>query len=112
MFISWQTYEGIKITVHSTIEIVKYLLSKGLSYVLTERLCQHPLEHYFGYNDNTIRTQQIFRPIVGHCINDDEQLNKIDLRPCLVIRRKKKKEVTNIDFKYVIYVAIFIATTI
>ena len=99
MFISWQTYEGIKITVRSTIEIVKYLLSKGVPYVLTERLCQHPLENYFGrqrsmghrkdnptlrdsgYNDNTIRTNSI---------NDNEQLNKIDIEtvPC----HKKKEE--------------------
>ena len=88
MFISWQTYEGIKITVHSTIEIVKYLLSKGVPYVLTERLCQHPLENYFGrqrsmghrkdnptlgdfgYNDNTIRTQKIFRPIALMMMNN------------------------------------------
>ena len=113
MFISWQTYEGIKITVHSTIEIVKYLLSKGVPYVLTERLCQHPLENYFGrqrsmghrkdnpslrdfgYNDNTIRTQKIFRPIAGNCLNDDEQLNEIYIETV---------EVTDI------YTAIFIAT--
>ena len=88
MFISWQTYEGIKITVRSTIEIVNYLLSKGVSYVLTERLCQHPLENYFGrqrsmghrkdnpslrdfgYNDNTIRTHKIFRPIALMMMNN------------------------------------------
>ena len=79
-----------------------------MPYVLIERLCQDPLENYFGRqrpmghrkdnptlrdfgnNDNTIRTQKIFRPIARHCINDDEQLNKIDIEtvPC----HKKKEE--------------------
>ena len=34
MFISWQTYEGIQITVHSSIELIKYLLIQGVQYVL------------------------------------------------------------------------------
>ena len=102
MFISWQTYEGIKITTHSSIELIKFLLNAGCPYVLTERFCQDPLENYFGrqrsmgqrkdnpsvrdfgYNDNTIRTQKIFRPIAGNCRNDDQTLNKIDVEtvPC------------------------------
>ena len=36
MFISHQTYEGLQITVFSTIEATKYLLQHGSSYVLTE----------------------------------------------------------------------------
>nr|XP_047126212.1 uncharacterized protein LOC124807816 [Hydra vulgaris]XP_047126213.1 uncharacterized protein LOC124807816 [Hydra vulgaris]XP_047126214.1 uncharacterized protein LOC124807816 [Hydra vulgaris]XP_047126215.1 uncharacterized protein LOC124807816 [Hydra vulgaris]XP_047126216.1 uncharacterized protein LOC124807816 [Hydra vulgaris]XP_047126217.1 uncharacterized protein LOC124807816 [Hydra vulgaris]XP_047126218.1 uncharacterized protein LOC124807816 [Hydra vulgaris]XP_047126219.1 uncharacterized p len=81
MFISWQTYEGIKITVNSAVELITFLLSNGVSYVLTERFCQDSLENYFGhqrqigsrkdnpsvrdfgYNDNTIRNQKVFRPI-------------------------------------------------
>ena len=84
MFISWQTHEGIKLTVNSTIELVQFLLNNDVSYVLTERFCQDPLENYFGrqrsmgarkdnpsmrdfgYNDNTIRNQKIFRPIQGN----------------------------------------------
>ena len=84
MFISWQTYEGIKITVHSTIELIKYLLSQNASYVFAERFCQDPVENNFGqqrsigrrednpslrdfgYNDNTIRTTKVFRPIAGN----------------------------------------------
>ena len=82
-------------------ELVKYLLNQGVPYVLTERFCQDPLENYFGqqrfigrrkdnpslrdisYNDNTIRTQKIFRPIAGNCRSDD-QLAKIDVEtgPC------------------------------
>lgn len=84
MFISWQTYEGIKITVHSIIEATQFLLQHGVHYVLTERFCQDPLENYFGhqrgcgarkdnptlrdvgYNDNTIRNQKVYRPIAGN----------------------------------------------
>ena len=48
MFISRQTMEGIKITVHSVVECVKFLLSCGMEYVLTERFTQDLLELYFG----------------------------------------------------------------
>ena len=108
MFLSWQTYEGIQITVHSSIELIKYLLSQGVPYVLTERFCQDPLENYFGrqrsmghrkdnpslcdfdYNDNTIRTQKRFQPIAGNCRNEDPQLAKIDVDtvPCRKSNRK------------------------
>ena len=102
MFISWQTFEGIKLTVHSSIELIKYLLSQNVRYVFTERFCQDPLENYFGqqrsighrkdnpslrdfgYNDNTISTSKLFRSISGNCRNDDPQLAKIDVEtvPC------------------------------
>ena len=76
MFLSWQTYEGYKITVHSVIEATKFLLQEGMEFVLTERFCQDPVEEYFGkqrkigrrsenpdirmfgYNNNTIRIQR------------------------------------------------------
>ena len=76
MFISWQTYEGFKITVNSSIEATKFLLQEGMEFVLTERFCQDTLEEYFGnqrklgrrsdnphirtfgYNSNTIRIQR------------------------------------------------------
>ena len=76
MFISWQTYEGIKITVHSAIELIQFLLNHDISYVLTERFCKDLLENYFdpqrsmgarkdnpsmrdfGFNDNTIRNKK------------------------------------------------------
>jgi len=48
MFISWQTYEGIQLSVKSLIHSVKFLLNNGVSYVLTERFCQDDLENYFG----------------------------------------------------------------
>ena len=89
MFISWQTFEGLKITVHSIIEAVKFLLQHHVKYVLTERFCQDPLENYFGqqraigarkdnssvrvfgFNDNSIRNQKIFRPIAGNICGQD-----------------------------------------
>ena len=47
VFISLQTYEGVKINVHSVIDLVKFLIMHKVSYVLTERFCQDPLENYF-----------------------------------------------------------------
>ena len=76
MFLSWQTYEGFKITVHSVTEVVRFLLEEGKEFVLTERFCQDPVEEYFGkqrqlgrrsdnpdirqfgYNSNTIRIER------------------------------------------------------
>jgi hypothetical protein len=76
MFLSWQTYEGLKMTTHSAIEATKFLLDEGMEYVLTERFCQDSVEEYFGnqrnlgrrndnpdirtfgYNNNTIMVQR------------------------------------------------------
>ena len=49
MFISHQTYQGLKITVYSLIEITKFLLSAGMKFVLSEKFCQDALEEYFGH---------------------------------------------------------------
>ena len=48
MFISWQSYEGLQVTVHSFKEVCKFLLEQGISYILSERFCQHDLENYYG----------------------------------------------------------------
>ena len=48
MFLSMQTYNGLKITVTSAITITKFLLSEGFEFVLTERFCQDDVEEYFG----------------------------------------------------------------
>ena len=76
MFISWQTFEGFKITTNAIVEVTKFLLSEGVEFVLTERFCQDEIEEYFGsqrqlgrrsdnpdlqmfgYNDNTIRIRK------------------------------------------------------
>ena len=49
MFLSNQTYKGFKISVNSHVEAIKFLLSEGFSYVLTERLMQDVIEDYFGH---------------------------------------------------------------
>ena len=82
MFISQQTYQGLKITIYSLIEVAKFLLSEGLQFVLSEKFCQDLLEEYFGhqqarrgysdnptvqsfgYNDITIALQRGIAPIV------------------------------------------------
>ena len=68
--------QGLKITIYSMVEVVKFLLQEGFEKVLTERFCQDPVEEYFGnqrklgwrcdnpdlaqfgYNDNSIRIQR------------------------------------------------------
>ena len=99
MFISWQTYEGIQITVNSFKEICKSLFDNGVEYILSEKFCQDDLENYFGrqraigrrgdnptvrdvgYNDNTIKTQFSIRPIAGNVGGNSNQFNIIDDTP-------------------------------
>ena len=85
MFLSWQTYEGLLLTVHSFVEATKYLLLHGRdAYALREKFCQDTLENYFGkqrliggrhdnpnirdmgYNNNTIKAEFSVRPILGN----------------------------------------------
>ncbi|CAB3985950.1 Hypothetical predicted protein [Paramuricea clavata] len=49
MFLSQQTYEGLKISVYSHVEAIKFLLENGFEYVLSERFMQDVLEDYFGH---------------------------------------------------------------
>ena len=108
MFISWQTHEGLQVTVYSFKEIVKFLLENGVSYVLSERFCQDDLENYFGrqraigsrrdnpsvrdvgYNDNTIKSQFSIRPIAGNVRGPGGKFNDIDDTP--LPKRKKGAE--------------------
>ena len=96
MFISSQSYDGLKITMHSAIEVVRFLIMHKVSYVLAERFCQDPLENYFGKqrssgarkdnpslyefgsNDNTIRNQKVFKPISTGNIRDEHINFEID----------------------------------
>lgn len=82
MFLSLQTYNGLKISVLSHVEAIKFLLKQGFEYVLTERFMQDVLEDYFGhqrargsrsdnptaqqfgYNDLTIASQRDIVPVV------------------------------------------------
>jgi hypothetical protein len=49
MFLSLQTYRGLKISVHSHIEAIQFLLAEGFQYVLSEQFLQDVLEDYFGH---------------------------------------------------------------
>ena len=49
MFLSLQTYKGLKISVYSHIEAIQFLLSEGFQYVLSEKFMQDVLEDYFGH---------------------------------------------------------------
>ena len=113
MFISWQTYEGIKITVNSVVELVKYLLSHNVSYVITEKFCQDPLENYFGrqrsmgarkdnpsvrdfgYNDNSIRNQKIFRPIQGGNSSDHNAALEKSVTNQYLARRENRLHISD-----------------
>ena len=98
----------MKITVNSIIEATQFLLQYQVKYVLTERFCQDPLENYFvwqrslgsrkdnpsmadfGYNDNAIRNQNIFKPIAHGNVADSGMIALTDKPlPC---RKKSKKE--------------------
>lgn len=57
MFIPEQTFEGLQITTYSLIESVKFLLKQGLTYVLTERFCQDPVEEFFWPTASTWQTE-------------------------------------------------------
>ena len=48
MFLTQQTYEGLCMTVHSFVEVTKYLLSHDVKYILSNVFCQDPLEEHFG----------------------------------------------------------------
>ncbi len=110
MFLSRQTYEGVKITVHSTVESVKLLLTRSVKYILTERLCQDPLRinlvgmghrkdnpslRDVGFNDNTIRMSSMVKPIQGNCRGAFDAKDEIDFGakmaklPCHKATRKK-----------------------
>ena len=82
MFLSQQTYEGLKISAYYHVESIQFLLSKGFQYVLSERFMQDVLEDYFGhqrskggrsdnptaqqfgYNDLTIAAQRDIVPVI------------------------------------------------
>ena len=108
MFISWQTFETLQMTIYSCIGLIKYLLNHEVKYVLSERFCQDPLENYFGrqrsmgarrdnpnirtfgYQDNAIRSSKIFRSIRGNCISEKPSTNKIETES-LPSRKAKRK---------------------
>ena len=49
IFLSWQTYEGIQISILSLKEVIPYLLRNGFNYVFSGKFCHNDLENYFGF---------------------------------------------------------------
>lgn len=84
MFIPLQTYNGLKITTLSLIEVSKFLLSKGMPFVMSSRFNQDCVEELFGrhrslgrrndnpslqqigYQSNTLRLQRSVVPATGN----------------------------------------------
>ena len=54
MFISQQTYKGMKVTVNALIGVVQFLLSEGCEFVLSERFCQDPLEDVLDTSEHGV----------------------------------------------------------
>ena len=109
MFLSSQTYNGLKISVHSHVEAIKFLLGQGFQYFLTERFMQDVLEDYFGhqrarggrsdnptaqqfgYNDLTIASQRDIAPVIRGNVGGRYEVKKwqtVSEEP--VIKRAKK----------------------
>ena len=112
MFISKQTYDGLKITVYSFIEAAKFLLSEGCEFVLSERFCQDLVEEYFGvqrklgqrsdnpdvrtfgYNDNVVRIQRVIDSSgTGNCCGRlrSKRGEWVDVIDDKLPKRKRKK---------------------
>ena len=108
MFILWHMYEGLKTTVNPTIEATQFILQHQVAYVLTECFCQVSLENYFcrqrsiglrknnpsmadfGYNNNAIRNQNIFKTIVHISVADTGMVALTD--GSLSYQKKSRKE--------------------
>ena len=96
MFISQQTYEAFKITVNSIIEAVRFLLqhevSLGASQVPLGARKDNPSLRDFGFNENAIRNQKVFRQIAANVRGGQDQSNtefSFESVPC---RKKAKKD--------------------
>ncbi|CAB4040374.1 Hypothetical predicted protein [Paramuricea clavata] len=58
MFLSSQTYQGLRLTVYSLEDIVKFLLNHGFEYVLTSKFSQDLLEEHFGRHRQSARRSE------------------------------------------------------
>lgn len=112
MFISPQTFEGIKMSILSLSEVIPHLLNNGCSFVFSNRFCQDKLEEYFGkqrgighrsnnpnvknfgYNENKIRISRENNKILG---NTRGALHSSDVDICNIpLSRRQNKTVTNV----------------
>jgi hypothetical protein len=109
MFLSIQTYNGLKISVNSHVEAIKFLLSQGFQYVLTERFMQDVLEDYFGhqrakggrsdnptaqqfgYNDLTIASQRDIAPVIRGNVGGRYEVKKWQVVSEEPVKKRAKK---------------------
>ena len=103
MFVSWQSSEGLQITVLSVKEGFKLWLQQGVPYIFSERFCHddlgiyfgkqrggrsdNPTVHDFGYNGNTVKNRFSIRPIGGNVQGPAEKFNEICHEPLLKLRK-------------------------
>ena len=110
MFISHQTHEGLRMTCNSIVEVIKFLFAEGMSYVLTNRFCQDPIEEYFsaqskigrhsdnsdakqfGYNANAMCIQRNLSLNTGNTRGSYlKKKSWINVSEDLIPKRKRKK---------------------
>ena len=110
IFISHQTHKGLTMTCNSIVEVIKFLLAEGMSYVLTNRFCQDPInEHFsaqrkigchldnpdakqFGYNANAICIQRSVSLNIGNTRGSYvKKKSWINVYEDLIPKRKRKK---------------------
>ena len=107
MFLSLQTYKGLKISVYSHIEGIQFLSSEGFQYVLSERFMQDVLEDYFGhqrakggrsdnptaqqfgYNDLTIAAQRDIAPVLRGNVGGRYEKQKWNIVSDVPVKKRK-----------------------
>jgi hypothetical protein len=108
IFLSLQTYKGLKISVFSHIEALQFLLSEGFQYVPSERFMQDVLEDYFGhqrakggrsdnptaqqfgYNDLTIAAQRDVAPVLRGNVGGRYKKQKWNVVSDVPVKKRKK----------------------
>ena len=109
MFLSLQTYNGLKISIYSHIEAIQFLLPEGFQYVLSERFMQDVLEDYFGhqraeggrsdnptakqfgYKDLTIAAQRDIAPVLTGNVGGRYEKNKWHQVSDEPVKKRKKE---------------------
>ena len=107
LFLSLQTYKGLKISVYSHIEAIQFLLSEGFQYLLSERFMQDVLEDYFGhqrakdgrsdnptaqqfgYNDLTIAAQRDIAPVLRGNVGGRYEKQKWNIFSDVPVKKRK-----------------------
>ena len=123
MFISQQTYKGLKLSVNAIIETVQFLLQHEVRLSVNRNVFSRSIRNYFGrqrsigrrkdnppisdfkHNDNSIRNQKVFRPIVGNVRGIDETNIEFTNEP--IPYRKKAKNYLNDFLRYMSYTAVY-----